>query len=125
MVLAEPGSMATYDEALSELEAAEPAAEPQEPNAGDPFENNGPRYAGTVKWFSPAVGYGFIQPDAEDNKEADDVFVHHSAIVGRIVDGTFEAMVGFKNLEEGQRVKFSIEVGRKGLEAVDVVVLEE
>jgi translation elongation factor EF-Tu-like GTPase/cold shock CspA family protein len=125
MVLAEPGSMATYDEALNELEAAEPAAEPQEPNAGDPFENNGPRYAGTVKWFSPAVGYGFIQPDAEDNKEADDVFVHHSAIVGRIVDGTFEAMVGFKNLEEGERVKFGIEVGRKGLEAVDVVVLEE
>jgi cold shock CspA family protein len=125
MVLAEPGSMATYDEALSELEAAEPAAEPQEPNASDPFENNGPRYAGTVKWFSPAVGYGFIQPDAEDNKEADDVFVHHSAIVGRIVDGTFEAMVGFKNLEEGERVKFGIEVGRKGLEAVDVVVIEE
>ena len=125
MVLAEPGSMATYDEALNELEAAEPAAEPQEPNADDPFENNGPRSAGTVKWFSPTVGYGFIQPDAEDNKEADDVFVHHSAIVGRIVDGTFEPMVGFKTLEEGQRVKFSIEVGRKGLQAVDVVVLEE
>jgi len=125
MVLAEPGSIATYDEALSELEAAEPAAEPQEPNADDPFNNNGPRYVGTVKWFSPTLGYGFIQPDAEDNKEAEDVFVHYSAIVGRIVDGTFEAMVGFKNLEEGERVKFGIEVGRKGLQAVDVVVLEE
>lgn len=34
-----------------------------------------PKLTGTVKWFSAAKGYGFIQPDGEEDGE--DVFVHH------------------------------------------------
>jgi cold shock protein len=59
---------------------------------------------GTVKWFNPSKGYGFIaQP------EGDDVFVHISAIQG---DG--------QSLAEGQNVQFDIVQGRKGPEAANV-----
>ena len=61
--------------------------------------------SGKVKWFNESKGYGFIQRDG-----ADDVFVHYTAIQG----------AGFKTLQEGQRVEFSVEQGRKGLQAVDV-----
>src|SRR5439155_4308936 len=53
---------------------------------------------GTVKWFSPEKGYGFIT--AEDGQ---DVFVHFSAIEG----------AGYRNLEEGQQVEFEITQGQK------------
>jgi CspA family cold shock protein len=66
------------------------------------------RETGTVKWFNGAKGYGFIAREA-----GEDVFVHYSSIRGE----------GFRNLEEGQRVEFSIEQGRKGLQANDVVVI--
>lgn len=66
------------------------------------------RYQGVVKWFSRAKGYGFIQREG-----GPDVFVHYSAIVGE----------GFRNLEEGERVEFSIEEGEKGPHAVSVVKL--
>ncbi len=66
------------------------------------------RVTGTVKWFNGNKGYGFIEPE-----EGDDVFVHYSAITG----------VGFRNLEEGQRVEFTVEQGPKGLQAANVVVL--
>ena len=79
---------------------------------------------GTVKWFSRVKGYGFVQPDAEDNEEVDDVFVHYSVIVGRMVDGTLESMVDkFRNLKEGERVEFVIEDTPKGPQASDVVKL--
>jgi CspA family cold shock protein len=64
---------------------------------------------GTVKWFSRRKGYGFIQPDGAE----DDVFVHYTAIVGE----------GFRNLDEGERVQFSIEDTPKGPQAVNVVQL--
>lgn len=64
------------------------------------------RETGTVKWFNGSKGYGFIQRAA-----GDDVFVHFSAIRGQ----------GFRNLEEGQTVEFSVQQGPKGLQATDVV----
>jgi CspA family cold shock protein len=63
---------------------------------------------GTIKWFNEKKGYGFIKQE-----EGPDVFVHYSSIVTE----------GFKTLAEGQRVKFDIEEGDKGLKAVNVVRL--
>ena len=61
---------------------------------------------GTVKWFNGSKGYGFIE-----RASGDDVFVHYNAIVGD----------GYRNLEEGQRVEFTVVQGQKGLQAQDVV----
>ena len=61
---------------------------------------------GTVKWFSPEKGYGFIERDSGEG----DVFVHYSAIVGE----------GYRNLEEGQRVSFDVVQGQKGPQAANV-----
>jgi CspA family cold shock protein len=66
------------------------------------------RVTGTVKWFNGSKGYGFIS-----REDGDDVFVHHSAIEAE----------GYRNLEEGQRVEFTIERGPKGLQATQVVAL--
>ena len=66
------------------------------------------RESGTVKWFNRGKGYGFIE-----RASGDDVFVHYSSIQGE----------GFKNLDEGQQVEFSVEQGDKGLQATNVVVL--
>jgi CspA family cold shock protein len=63
---------------------------------------------GTVKWFNGQKGYGFIERDS-----GGDVFVHFSAIVGD----------GFKNLDEGQRVEFTVVEGDKGPQAQEVVKL--
>ncbi len=68
------------------------------------------RFTGTVKWFSPSKGYGFITPDAEGQS---DIFVHYSAVEG----------AGFRTLEENQRVEFGIEQTPKGPQAVNVVRL--
>ena len=57
---------------------------------------------GTVKWFSPKKGYGFIT--MEDGQE---VFVHYSAIDGN----------GFRSLEQGEKVQFEVAQGPKGLQA--------
>jgi CspA family cold shock protein len=62
---------------------------------------------GTVKWFNDHKGYGFIEQE-----DGSDVFVHHSGI-----DAT-----GFKSLNEGDKVTFDVEQGKKGLAAVNVKV---
>lgn len=61
---------------------------------------------GTVKWFSDAKGYGFIQGD-----DGTDIFVHRSGIVGD----------GFRTLHEGQIVEYEQALSGKGPLAVDVV----
>lgn len=63
---------------------------------------------GKCKWFASKKGYGFIQGD--DGK---DIFVHHTAIL----------CDGYKELQEGQRVKFDVVNGNKGLAAENVVKL--
>lgn len=63
---------------------------------------------GTVKWFNPDKGYGFIE-----SEEGGDVFVHYSAIQGE----------GFRNLDEGQRVEFDVVEGNRGKQAANVVRL--
>lgn len=67
------------------------------------------RTTGTVKWFSDAKGYGFLQQEG-----GPDVFVHHSAIEGG----------GYKTLHEGERVEFDVIEEPKGLKAQNVVRLE-
>jgi len=68
--------------------------------------NTSERKTGSVKWFNPSKGYGFIE--YEEGKE---IFVHFSAI----------AMDGFKELKQGQIVEFEIETGPKGDQAAEVI----
>lgn len=66
------------------------------------------RIQGTVKWFNAGKGYGFIAREG-----GDDVFVHFSALQGD----------GYRSLDEGQRVEFTVERGPKGLQATNVLAL--
>lgn len=60
---------------------------------------------GTVKWFNPTKGYGFITPD-EGGKDA---FVHISAV----------EQAGLSSLREGQRVEYEVQPGRDGKSAAE------
>jgi CspA family cold shock protein len=66
------------------------------------------RKEGTVKWFNSSKGYGFISQEG-----GDDVFVHFQSIIGD----------GYKTLEEGQKVEFTVGEGEKGPQAKDVQVI--
>lgn len=63
------------------------------------------RITGTVKWFNAEKGYGFIAQEG-----GPDVFVHYSAIEGS----------GYRSLEEGETVQFTITEGQKGMQASNV-----
>ncbi len=65
---------------------------------------------GTVKWFNPDKGFGFIAVDGDREK---DVFVHWSAI----------QQDGYKSLEEGQKVEFEITQTDRGKQAEKVYVI--
>jgi CspA family cold shock protein len=66
------------------------------------------RVVGTVKWFNASKGYGFIEREG-----GADVFVHYSAIQSD----------GYRSLQEGQKVEFSVEQGPKGLQAARVTIV--
>ncbi len=63
---------------------------------------------GTVKWFNPAKGYGFIEPEDGGN----DAFVHISTV----------ARAGLTSLREGQKVEYELVPGDKGKSAADNLV---
>ena len=63
---------------------------------------------GKVKWFNDSKGFGFIEQDG-----GEDVFVHFSEIQAD----------GYRTLNEGQRVEFTVADGEKGLQATSVVPL--
>ena len=66
---------------------------------------------GTVKWFNPEKGYGFII-----NKKGQEIFVHYTGINKE----------GFKTLNDGDNVEFTVKNVEKGWQAYDVrVVIEE
>lgn len=67
------------------------------------------RETGAVKWFNSTKGFGFIVRD-----QGEDIFVHYSAIRGE----------GYRSLQEGQRVEFTVTQGDKGPQAQDVAVLD-
>ena len=64
---------------------------------------------GTVKWFNPTKGYGFIQPSGGGGK---DVFVHISAV----------EQAGLRSLNEGQTVEYEIESNRGKESAINLKV---
>ena len=63
---------------------------------------------GTVKWFNAEKGFGFIQQEG-----GPDVFVHFRNINSS----------GFKSLDEGQKVQFTVTQGQKGPQAEDVTLI--
>lgn len=65
---------------------------------------------GTVKWFNPTKGYGFIQP--EDGGA--DIFVHSSAVQD----------AGLDTLNEGQRVEFELTSNRGKTSATNLKVIK-
>lgn len=64
---------------------------------------------GIVKWFNSDKGFGFIEQE-----NGSDVFVHFSNIIGS----------GYKSINEGQKVQFSVAQGQKGLQAEEVTIIE-
>ena len=67
------------------------------------------REKGIVKWFNSEKGFGFIQ-----REHGEDVFVHFNAIQSE----------GYRSLNEGQKVEFTVTQGKKGLQAENVTVID-
>ena len=87
--------------------AAAPRRQAPRPAASAPPSTR--KETGSVKWFSPNKGFGFI---TRDNGE--DIFVHFRSIMGE----------GHRVLREGQRVEFAVTEGTKGLQAENVCALK-
>ena len=66
---------------------------------------------GTVKWFNPAKGFGFIEPDGG----GEDTFVHISAV----------ERAGLSTLKEGQKVNLEIQPGRNGKSSAENLSIAE
>jgi cold shock protein len=66
---------------------------------------------GTVKWFNPTKGFGFITPD----QGGADAFVHISAV----------ERAGLASLNEGQRVSYELEAGRNGKSSAEQLSLAD
>lgn len=71
------------------------------PRSSEPIDESA-EVGGTVKWYDPAKGFGFVVPDAGGQ----DLFVHRSAL----------ARAGLQDLHDGQRVLIKVVAGRKGPE---------
>jgi len=61
---------------------------------------------GTVKWFKPDKGFGFVMPDDKDK----DIFLHKSVLL----------RAGLQHIDSGQRVKMRVQTSAKGREATSV-----
>ncbi|HEY4009814.1 MAG TPA: cold shock domain-containing protein [Acidobacteriaceae bacterium] len=70
-----------------------------------------PQFAGTVRWFNNAKGYGFLGR----NDGGPDVFAHFSSI----------QKSGYKTLKEGEAITFDVVRGEKGLQADNVIPISE
>ena len=66
---------------------------------------------GTVKWFNPAKGFGFIEPDGG----GDDAFVHISAV----------EQAGLSTLQEGQKVNYELQAGQNGKSSAENLTISE
>ena len=66
---------------------------------------------GTVKWFNPVKGFGFITPD----EGGSDAFVHISAV----------ERAGLSTLQEGQRVNYELQPGRNGKSSAENLAISE
>ncbi|MDF2366345.1 cold-shock protein [Sneathiella sp.] len=64
---------------------------------------------GTVKWFNPTKGFGFIEPEDGSN----DAFVHISAV----------ERAGLQSLNEGQKVSYELEAGKNGKSSAENITL--
>ena len=75
----------------------------------------GEAHTGTVKWFNDSKGYGFIIPDRQPGASTlQDVFVHHTEI----------SASGYRTLADGDRVRFVLRRGNRGVYAASVQALD-
>ena len=70
-----------------------------------------PMATGTVKWFNPTKGYGFIEPEDGSN----DVFVHISAV----------ERAGMSSLNEGQKISYELQAGQNGKSSAENLTVSD